>query len=203
MISVDVKHPVYLQELCEQGGGPGSRSLSCAFPVPVKPFGLCGRKAPRKTESGTRQNGRAKLANKLFAQFERRVHDDNFTTTLRLLWEQWRCFQTTCRQHWNIPMTLYKMTLHSALCRQYWNISMTLHSVLCRQYWNISTTLYTYNDATLRPLQTWLGIVSASLRAKQQKTVCDIGTTSAHDAVLAEGLLSRFLPLSQYFFFFF
>ena len=38
------------QELCEQGGGPelGFNSLFQSFPVPNKPYGFCGREAPRK-----------------------------------------------------------------------------------------------------------------------------------------------------------
>ena len=56
MVSVDVKHHVYLvtleevgiihraQELCERRGGrPG-------LPVPNKPYGLCGRKATFEEE---------------------------------------------------------------------------------------------------------------------------------------------------------
>ena len=40
MVSVDVKHHEGDQELCEsRGGRPG-------LPVPNKPYGFCGRKAP-------------------------------------------------------------------------------------------------------------------------------------------------------------
>ena len=35
------------QELCERGGGLGSLALSHSFPVPDKPCGFCGRKAPQ------------------------------------------------------------------------------------------------------------------------------------------------------------
>ena len=36
------------QELCEQGGGPGLSLIPYPVlpPVPNKPYGLCGRKAP-------------------------------------------------------------------------------------------------------------------------------------------------------------
>ena len=58
MISVDVKHPVYLlkrytelRSCVNREAGLGSRSLSYAFPVPVKPFGLCGRKAHERRKA--------------------------------------------------------------------------------------------------------------------------------------------------------
>ena len=35
----------------EQGGGPGSHSLSHSAPVPNKPYGFCGRNAPWKKYS--------------------------------------------------------------------------------------------------------------------------------------------------------
>ena len=38
------------QELCEQGGGPGSHSLSHSSTVPNNPYGFCGKKKKKKTD---------------------------------------------------------------------------------------------------------------------------------------------------------
>ena len=46
-VSVDIRSH-RAQDLCEQGGGPGSRSLSHSYSVPNKPYGFCGRKESQR-----------------------------------------------------------------------------------------------------------------------------------------------------------